>query len=406
VSGEARADAIVREVAVAVGLAEGEAGVRDVIAVVRRLGVAPTRVISRATGLPVPIVAAISGELRKREVVARDRPTRLTAFGSGLFGGSQPPLDCACRACAGRGLIVPQGLEPLAAELAALAETAPPARSELDQSHCTPETKLRRALALYEAGALEGKRVLLLGDDDLTSLAVLRLTARCGVAGSIHELVVVDVDPAVLDYIGGWLQEAPFPVWRIEHDLCLPLPASLTGRFDTVFTDPPYTPAGAELFLSRAAAALAPVPGGRVFLSFGPKPPEESLRLQAAIARMGFVIRRITRNFNDYVQAGIIGGTSHLYELTSTGETRPLVGGTYEGALYTGEGRPARPYRCVSCGSVQRVGRGSRWTTVDLLRTDGCPECGAARFRPLPRRGARRATPSPADLRLPRRDRT
>jgi predicted methyltransferase len=385
VSGEERADAIVREVAGAVGLAEGEAGVRDAIAVVRRLGAAPTRAISRATGLPVPIVAAISGELRKREVVARERPTRLTAYGSGLFGGSGPPLECTCRACAGRGQVVPPGLEPLAAELAALAEAAPPARSELDQSHCTPETKLRRALALHGAGALEGKRVLLLGDDDLTSLAVQRLAARCGAAGSIRELVAVDVDPAVIEYLGRRLQEAPFPAGVVEHDLRLPLPASLTGRFDTVFTDPPYTAAGAELFLSRAVAALAPAPGGRVFLSFGSKPPEESLRLQTAIAGMGLVIREIARNFNDYVHAGIIGGTSHLYELTSTGETRPLVAGTYEGALYTGEGRRARLYRCVSCGSVQRVGRGSRWATVDMLKGDGCPECGAARFHPLPR---------------------
>ena len=60
-----RADAIVREVTGAVGLAEGEAGVRGVISVVRRSGPVATRTLSRTTGLPVPIVAAIAGELRK-----------------------------------------------------------------------------------------------------------------------------------------------------------------------------------------------------------------------------------------------------------------------------------------------------------------------------------------------------
>lgn len=359
------ADAIVREVAAAVRLAEGEAGVRDVVRVVRRLGPAPTRALSRATGLPVPIVAAVAGELRKRGVVAGERPTRLTALGRRLFG----------EAGSGRGLV-----EPVAAELARLAAGAPPARTELDQSHCTVETKLRRALALHRAGALEGRRILLLGDDDLVSLAIHLLAVQGGFAESIRELAVVDVDPAVLAYL------APFPVTRLEHDLRSPLPAALRGRFDTVFTDPPYTPAGAELFLSRAASALAPVVGGNVFMAFGPKPPDDSLRLQRAIARMGFVIRGIAPNFNEYLHAGILGGTSHLYHLTSTSATRPLVAGTYNGCLYTGETRAPRPYRCASCGTVQRVGRGARWPTVDLLRGDGCPECGAAKFRPLPRR--------------------
>jgi predicted methyltransferase len=64
-----------------------------------------------------------------------------------------------------------------------------------------------------------------------------------------------------------------------------------------------------------------------VFLAFGAKPPDESPRVQSAIAAMGFVIREIRRNFNDYVHASIIGGTSHLYHLTSTCRTRPLAGG-------------------------------------------------------------------------------
>jgi N4-bis(aminopropyl)spermidine synthase len=381
------ADSIVREVATAVRLAEGEAGVRDVIDVVRRLGSVPTRTLSRASGLPVPIVAAIAGELRKRGIVARERPTRLTPHGRRLFGGDlYPGPDCVCPTCAGVGLRVPEELAPVATALAALAAEAPPARTELDQSHCTAETKLRRALALHQAGALEGKRVLLLGDDDLVSLAILLLASRSGFAETIRELAVVDADPAVLSYVGRQLADAPFPVRRIEHDLREPLPPTVSGSFDTVFTDPPYTAEGAELFLSRAASALAPAGGGNVFLAFGPKPPAESLRLQAAIARMGFVIRRLVPNFNEYLHAGIIGGTSHLYHLTSIAGTRPVVVGTYEGALYTGERRAPRPYRCASCGTIQRVGRGARWTTVEVLRSGGCPECGGARFRPLPRR--------------------
>ena len=384
---ERRADAVVREVAGAVRLGEGEAGVREVIRVVSGSGPVATRMISRVTGLPVPIVAAIAGELRKRGIVAEERPTRLTRQGQRLFPGPAPDLvpKGGCTACDGHGQRVPEELEPLIATLERIAASAPPARTELDQSHCTAETKLRRALALHRAGALEGKRLMLLGDDDLVAVAVHMLAARGGFANTIRELTVVDVDPAVLAYVERHVQDAPFRVALVEHDLRRPLPSRLVGHFDTVFTDPPYTAAGAEVFLSRAASALVSKPGGNVFLAYGPKPPAELLRLQRALVRMGFVTRAIAPNFNEYLHAGILGGVSHLYHLTSTSETRALVDGESEEPMYTGELRSPRPYLCASCGTIQRVGRGATLSTVEMLRRSGCPECGATKFRPLPR---------------------
>ena len=254
------ADAIVREVSAAVRLAEGDAGVRSVIHAVRRLEPVATRTLSRATSLPVPIVAAIAGELRKRDVVARERPTRLTPHGRLLFGG-QPAaraLDFTCAACGGLGQRIGEDLQPLVAQLERIAADAPPARTELDQSHCTAETKLRRALVLHQSQALEGKRVVLLGDDDLVAVAIHLLARHASFAESIRELTVVDLDPRVLSYVERQLMGACFPVRLVEHDLRRPLPSTLAGRFDTVFTDPPYTAVGAELFLSRAASALAP----------------------------------------------------------------------------------------------------------------------------------------------------
>src|SRR5205823_7540963 len=69
------------------------------------------------------------------------------------------------------GVDVPRALAGVMHELRALADAVPRPRVELDQCHCTVETKVRRVLAMYEAGALGGRRVLMLGDDDLTSVA-------------------------------------------------------------------------------------------------------------------------------------------------------------------------------------------------------------------------------------------
>jgi predicted methyltransferase len=373
---------IVHEVAASVGLAEGAAGVRDVVRAAARLEPVAVRKISRVTDLPVPIVSAICNELRKRGVVDRARPVQLTAHGRELFAtpGGDIAAEAACPTCAQREIVVPASLAPVTRRLAAFADRAPTPRVELDQVHCDVETKIRRVLALHEAGALDGRRILLLGDDDLTSVAISLVAEHLGVRPA--RVVVVEVDRAVVAF----LRRAPFDVDVVAHDLRDQLPPDLRGSIDSVFTDPPYTVEGATLFLSRAAEAVAGQSRADVFFAFGGKRPEELLRVQRAIAEMGFVVRRLVRNFNEYRGAGALGGVSHLYQLASTSELRPLLAARYDGRLYTGDLRPpVRRYRCRGCRLSQAVGHRQPWPTVEALRGDGCPRCGSRTFLPLAR---------------------
>jgi N4-bis(aminopropyl)spermidine synthase len=378
-------DAVVREVAAAVGLAEGEAGVRDILGAVLSAEPAAVREISRLAELPVPIVAAACNELRKRDVVDNTRPVRLTPAGHAAVAAGQPDLHVACPACAGRGVVIPDALSGLAADLEQVAAGAPDARPELDQTHCTVATKVNRVLRMHAAHALAGQRILLLGDDDLVSVAIAAFAAWSGHPEAVRRLAVVDTDPDVLAWIGKQSARTGVSVELVEHDLRQPLPGGLAGGFDVVLTDPPYTIAGAELFLSRAVAALAPEPGRHVFFSFGGRRPEETTAVQLAIARQGLAVRSLTPNFNEYVGAGVIGGTSHLYHLRSTAAAQPLITGAYDGALYTADGRAGvlRPYRCAGCHAVREVGPGSRWPRIAALQEAGCPDCGATTFRPM-----------------------
>jgi len=52
---------------------------------------------------------------------------------------------------------------------------------------------------------------------------------------------------------------------------------------------------------------------------------------------MGFVIQSLVPNFNRYVGAGVLGGTSDLYRLVATRNVRPLVADRFDGPLYTAE---------------------------------------------------------------------
>jgi predicted methyltransferase len=327
---------IVREVAAAVGLREGESGVRAVIAALARLEPVSIRRLSRTVALPVPIVAAVCGELRKRFVVAGEPPAQLTLSGRRVFGDGRLrlPGTASCPTCAGRGVVSPGEFSGIARELAGLVEKAPPRRLDLDQCQCTVGTKLRRVLAMHEADALVGRRILLLGDDDLTSLAIAAVVRHFGSASTISRLVVLDADAALVEFLARELTDAPFSCSSLHHDLRDPLPPELLAAFDTIATDPPYTVAAARLFLSRAAEALTG-PGGNLFLSFGSRRPEAPFRLQQAIAEMGFAIRRLVPDFNDYLGAGALGGTSQLYDLVATAHLRSLIDQTYCGPIYT-----------------------------------------------------------------------
>src|ERR1700722_7153477 len=211
-------DAIVTEVAAAVGLAEGESGVRDVLRAVARAEPVPTSQVSRAAELPVPIVTAICNELRKRGVIDRARPVRLTEQAR-LLVAAGIELTARCPNCAGLGLVIPNQIKSLTEELAAVAAGAPQARLELDQTHCTVETKLHRVLALHEAGALDGKDIVLLGDDDLISVAIIRFAALTGTISRLGSVTVIDADPAVLAWIGEQTAGNPGQITLVSHDL-------------------------------------------------------------------------------------------------------------------------------------------------------------------------------------------
>jgi N4-bis(aminopropyl)spermidine synthase len=381
-------DSVIADVASAVGLAEGPSGVSDVLHAIARSEPVAVREVSRMAELPVPIVAAVCNELRRRGVVDRARPVRLTAAARELLAARHADLSVTCPECGGSGIVIPAVLDALAARLDQAAAGAPSAKPELDQTHCTVATKIRRVLAMHEAGALLGRRILILGDDDLMSVAIAGFAETLGVTAGIERLTVVDSDPDVLAWAAGQISGTGIDAELVEHDLRHPLPAGLTGAFDVACTDPPYTVAGAELFLSRAVSGLSPEPGRHVFFSFGARRPDETLRVQQLIGSMGLAVRALWPNFNAYLGAGILAGTSHLYYLRSTAAATPLVEGEATGPLYTAEARAAavRPYRCAACRAVHEVGPGGRWPRIAALQEAGCPQCGGTVFRPMPLR--------------------
>ena len=378
--------AISLEVAHATDLREGAGGVWEVVRQVARHEPVAIRDLSRLTGLPVPVVAAVCGELRARGVLEKTRPVTLGPVGRQLSASLSYARDlaCTCSLCGGRQAVVPPALLPVLEELAPIASAAPRADLTLDQAHCTVETKLLRAAHLLEMGRLTSGPMLFLGDDDLTSVAVALVAIRAGLRPVLPKLAVAELDSRLIEYLRETLGGLGVDATVMEYDARHPLPRALSSTFATVVTDPPYTVSGAGLFVSRAVAALGTRVHGEVFLCFGPRGPDETLAVERSLNDMGLFTRALIRNFNTYVGAGTLGGVSHLYHLGATAGAKPLIEGTHEGDLYTARPNRVRPYRCADCGERVPVGQGEHFTTIAELKEQGCPRCGNARFRPLP----------------------
>ena len=340
---------VLTKVATATDLAEGPEGVRRILRAVFRGGAVPVRAVfrggavpvrevARRCALPVPVVSAVRRELERRGLLARGRGIELTEAGAELVGD----LGLSGRRRFQRPEYpeIPPDLASIVGRMEAFGEARPTVDRLLDQSHATAETAVRRALFLYENDALEGRSVIVLGDDDLTSLAIA-VVAEALSLGAV-DITVVEVDERLVDYIAASAERLTSKVRAVHHDLRQPLTGDLLGKADVFFTDPPYTQEGLELFCSRGIEALRPEVGMQGYICFGPRTPEGSASAIGAMAEMGLAPVEVIPEFNRYDGAQMLAGVSVMIRTVAGPDLRPIVQGSYDGPLYTADSKRSR----------------------------------------------------------------
>lgn len=200
-----------------------------------------------------------------------------------------------------------------------------------DQFTATMETTARRASLLAFFEDLSGKRLLFLGDDDFTSVAVANIQKA-------SEIAVLDIDERILKSIDAISEKEGLKIHAEKYDARKTLPISRVGKFDVVFTDPPYTTEGVKLFVSRAIQALdLSNEGARIYLCYGnsDRAKERFLPIYEAFFASGLMIRWVFDKFNRYHGADSIGSTSSLFVLEVTPRTKTLIVGNYNEPIYT-----------------------------------------------------------------------
>jgi predicted methyltransferase len=284
--------------------------------------------IGLLTGAPRTLAALVQESGLPRQTVEN----LLSALGddlarSGGTVGIRAGRAAAYRERFGYGQLLRTELaDPLAARLAEAATVektmagliagAPAARAGLDHVPATAETAVRRALWLDSSYDLAGATLLFVGDHDLTSLAVGQV---CPAA----ELIVVDIDEATLEFIDAQAGRLGFGVRCLAGDLRFSLPSRAAGQADLVFTDPPYTPEGVELFAARGLQGLANRDNGAVIVAYGYSDlhPTLGLQVQAAAHRLSLAYEMVLPHFSRYTGAQAIGSASDLYVWRPTTRT-------------------------------------------------------------------------------------
>ena len=335
-------------------LAEGVEGVRSVLVTMYRFPSLKNKKVSQKTGIAIPALAAVRGELVKAGIIEKKNflgENGRTWIRENLnLKFEHDPL--------------PNNFESVLTEIPEefaffnkieeILCNRPEPDFTLDQSHAISSTVVNRALYLLKKGDIEGRKIIFLGDDDATSLAV-------GLLDLAEGITVLDTDKNILNFLSENAKSLSIKNFRVvSHDLREPCPMNILNQFDVVVMDPPYTNDGLRLFLKRAKQVLKTeieiegkkhdVIGKKCLLCFGNKPPEEMKLIQLSILDHGFIIKEMIPYFNIYKGASILGQFSHLYylELTESKSTEDTLSLTLN-PIYTSEFKKRKelPFRPI-----------------------------------------------------------
>jgi predicted methyltransferase len=219
----------------------------------------------------------------------------------------------------------------------------PSAKRNLDQFWATNKTVFKRAQFLSKIDNIKNKKIIFLGDDDLTSIYFC-LTGRA------KEVLVIDIDERIIHYIQEVSKKENLKIKTKVWDLRNPLPKEFKD-YDIAFFDPAYTPQGVTTWLKSCIEATlrsgklnkkrkSPdvLTKKRYYLCYGysDRSSERGLEIQKIITNFGLIIQEKIKGFNKYIGAQSIGSKSDLYILMPTPKVNIAKSDKITTNFYTG----------------------------------------------------------------------
>ncbi len=253
---------------------------------------------------PLPLVTEAIKVLKEKNYVKIDNGIFLTEKGRQLIRELKLEKleDFRCRCCGGKGLDFNR-FKNLYEEFLEIQKNRPEPIREYDQGYITPISTIARVMFATSKGDVKNKDIIVLGDDDLVSIA-LALTRYP------KRVVVLDIDERLINFIKNISNDYDLDIETIVFDLRKPLPEEYVSRFDTFITDPPETLPGFKAFVSKGLVTLK---SERCAGYFGLTRIESSLNkwleFQKFLLNSNVVITDILKDFSEYVNWGFVEET-------------------------------------------------------------------------------------------------
>ncbi len=215
--------------------------------------------------------------------------------------GLAPAREAFCDACEGRGVDYRKLFRETAQRFFAICQNRPPAIQDYDQGYVTEATTLARIAFAWQRGDLEGKELIILGDDDLMSVAA-------ALTGAPKRVLALDIDERLVNFINKVAeQEGLTNLQAVQHDLREPLPEEWLGAFDTFLCDPTESFVGFKAFVERGLLCLKGVGSAGYFgLTHVESSLDKWARIQQFLLESGAVITDLRDDFSGYINWGYI----------------------------------------------------------------------------------------------------
>jgi predicted methyltransferase len=203
------------------------------------------------------------------------------------------PFSFICPTCDGRGYVFNKFFKKIYQTYKNFCQERPINLPEFDQGSMIEEDTLKRVEFIYERGDLLDSEILVIGDDDLISLA-LALTKLP------KRICVLEIDERLVNYIKTKALKYQLPIEVIKYDSRYSLPKELVNRFDIFIVDPPESLKALTIFLTRGMASLKKEGAGYFGLTTLESSLEKWYSIEKFLVRNGFLVTDIKRHFSVY----------------------------------------------------------------------------------------------------------
>jgi predicted methyltransferase len=239
---------------------------------------------------------------------------------------------------------------------------------EFDQYFVSKKSSIERAL-IKNPEEYTGKRIMFLGDMDLTSLPI-------GIISKPKDLAVIDIDKRIPEIVFNMKTRQRIRSIRyINHDIRVRMIIILKNQFDYIFLEPPMTEEGLEVGLTRAVQCANKESSSRIFLSFDIQEDKIDV-LDKFIDIMNLEIEEKKSDFNKYeYETPLKKKTSDLYIIKVKPNSKETIPNHYFGPLYFRESNEQlQPYKC-KCGHIYKIGSKGDFSFITELEKASCSKC-------------------------------